>query len=182
MGAVSDDEGWTNAGLRAAVERDEARAQVAQLERNLDEMGVTQNDLITEVERLRREIDRMERDLERERGESTEQYVDATNEVERLRARVAAAEGERDAAEAKCEDLAMRLRAVEAELVNVAIVAQVAADLRARAWKDHPPHDLLCIDGAPPPAWSVVCDDVPDIVHARDDGHVCANPRPRVPR
>jgi hypothetical protein len=33
-----------------------------------------------------------------------------------------------------------------------------------------------------PPAWSVVCDAVPATVHVRDVGHVCANPRPRVPR
>jgi hypothetical protein len=32
-----------------------------------------------------------------------------------------------------------------------------------------------------PPAWSVVCRDCPNIVHARDDGHVCVDPELRWP-
>ncbi len=38
-----------------------------------------------------------------------------------------------------------------------------------------------CAACAAPP-WSVVCDDVPRTVHVRDDGHVCRNPQPRMPR
>jgi hypothetical protein len=32
------------------------------------------------------------------------------------------------------------------------------------------------IGGQLPPWWSVVCRDCPNIVHARDDGHVCVDP------
>jgi hypothetical protein len=33
----------------------------------------------------------------------------------------------------------------------------------------------------PPPPWCVVCRDCPSIVHARDDGHVCVDPKPQLP-
>jgi len=32
-----------------------------------------------------------------------------------------------------------------------------------------------------PPHWSVVCRDVPDVVHSRDDGHACVDPVPTWP-
>jgi hypothetical protein len=53
--------------------------------------------------------------------------------------------------------------------------------LPTREWLKAARQALTWAERGPPPDWSVVCRDVPDIVHCRDDGHPCADARMRWP-
>lgn len=182
-------------GARAvAAERDQARAQARRLEDESNEARRVA--IVTERERdqARADLAKVVEERERLRGELAElneHYAAMCAQVERLLPALHDRDRLRAVLAHTPENVAGVIASIENPKVGDAVWdgARILAALRARAgmethdWgRDHPQHDVLCIDGSPPPAWSVVCDDVPDIVHARHDGHVCANPRPRLPR
>jgi hypothetical protein len=147
--------GWRDADLQTQTrlaevtgERDRLLAEKGDVLRRRDEWEAAARDAVAERERLQRDNERYERDLERERGESAEQFMAVANERDRLFAVLAAAEellrvglsqpGSVAAAN-RLSDVALRARAemetVPAQPTEVERKAKAFDDVRRLWWE-----------------------------------------------